>query len=349
MMLESDLSTEAGFASPLDGRLAERADARGAVKSLPQMSGARTAADDRKVGVEIEFGGLSAAEAQDIVQRELGGDIHAQDDIDGPKPHVKNTRLGDVEVYLDSRYRTEVHGLGKALFSLAEPLIPVEIVTPPLAQSQLPQLDRLCSKLAAAGATGTQDGMLNGFGVHLNVEVADMTADHIVPVLTAFALLEPVLRRSPGIEVSRRVQPFIAPYPAALIDALCEHPPQTMEALCDMYLDHAADRNHALDLLPLLADYAPDRVRTALGEDDKTAARPAYHYRLPDCRLGQPGWSISQEWNRWAELEQIARDTRLDQLIKAWQGRPRSEQLLNREWAKHAADVLNTAARGDAA
>ena len=50
-----------------------------------------------------------------------------------------------------------------------------------------------------------------------------------------------------------------------------------------------------------------------------------------------------------AVLEQIARDARLDQLIKAWQGRPRSEQLLNREWAKHAAEVLNTAARGDAA
>ncbi|AFO92502.1 hypothetical protein D1822_13920 [Phaeobacter inhibens] len=344
-MFESEVKVGAGFA-PESG---SASDAACNVMPLPGDPQARTTAGARKVGVEIEFGGLTSAEAQVITQQQLGGDIHGEDRAGEPNPHVKDTELGDIEVYLDSRYRTEVEGLGKALFSVAEPLIPVEIVTPPLTQAQLPQLDRLCSKLAAAGATGTQDGMLNGFGVHLNVEVADMTADHIVPVLTAFALLDPVLRRSPGIDVSRRVQPFIAPYPAALIDALCEHPPQTMEALCDLYLDHAADRNHALDLLPLLAEYAPDRVRSALGEDDKTAARPAYHYRLPDCRLGQLGWSITYEWNRWAELEQIARDGRLDQLIEAWRSRPRCEQLLNREWAKHAAEVLNTAARGDAA
>ncbi|ATG36734.1 Putative amidoligase enzyme [Phaeobacter piscinae] len=311
---------------------------------LPQEPQARRSAAARKVGVEIEFGGLSVTHAQKIVQRELGGEIRVQNRADGPNPHVKATALGDVEVYLDSRYRSKP-GLGKTLVAMAEPLIPVEIVTPPLKQSQLSQLDQLCVRLAEAGATGTQDRVLNGFGVHLNVEVADMTAEHIGPVLTSFALLEPLLRRIPGIDLSRRVQPFIAPYPKALVDALCASPPQTMDDLLRLYLEHAADRNHALDLLPLLADYAPDRVRAALGEGDKTAARPAYHYRLPDCRLGDPDWSITREWNRWAEVEQIARDGRLKALIEGWQARPRSEQLMSREWAKHAADILGISGR----
>ena len=33
--------------------------------------------------------------------------------------------------------------------------------------------------------------------------------------------------------------------------------------------------------------------------NEKINGRPTFHYRLPDARLSDPGWSIAPDWNRW--------------------------------------------------
>jgi hypothetical protein len=39
--------------------------------------------------------------------------------------------------------------------------------------------------------------------------------------------------------------------------------------------------------------------------------RPAFHYRLPDCRVNVPGWSAADAWNHWVYIEKLAADAAL--------------------------------------
>ena len=48
-------------------------------------------------------------------------------------------------------------------------------------------------------------------------------------------------------------------------------------------------------------------VRAALPEE-KVNSRPTLHYRLPDCRIDEPDWSITTEWNRWMLVEELVCD-----------------------------------------
>ena len=64
-----------------------------------------------------------------------------------------------------------------------------------------------------------------------------------------------------------------------------------------------------------------DRVLAAVNKEERTllSARPAFHYRLPDCRLGDKSWRIANEWNRWWYVEMMASDDKLrSKLIERW-------------------------------
>ena len=42
--------------------------------------------------------------------------------------------------------------------------------------------------------------------------------------------------------------------------------------------------------------------------NEKINGRPTFHYRLPDARVSDPGWSIAPDWNRWVAVERLAAD-----------------------------------------
>lgn len=49
--------------------------------------------------------------------------------------------------------------------------------------------------------------------------------------------------------------------------------------------------------------------------DPKVQPRPAFHYRLPNCRIDRKNWSLSEAWNKWWIVEQLAyRPADLDKL-----------------------------------
>ena len=75
----------------------------------------------------------------------------------------------------------------------------------------------------------------------------------------------------------------------------------------DDYLSHNPTRNRDLDLLPLLHHFDARRVRAVL-PNEKINGRPTFHYRLPDARVSDPGWSIAPDWNRWVAVERLAAD-----------------------------------------
>ena len=295
--------------------------------------------DPRLVGVEIELGGLDEAQVARLCADTLGGRA-VQDDS-----HiwtVRDSAIGKLEVYLDIFLRKATKSkLRDLALDLGREVVPVEIVTEPLTKTGLTQLDHLNTVLRKAGALGSGAGWVFGFGVHLNVQIAsDSDADILRPLL-AYALIEDWLRASSPIDDSRRILPFTDPYPTDFVRALIGLGPDgTARQAMDLYLRHTPSRNRGLDMLPVFAHFWPDRIATAIS--DKTSARPTFHFRLPDCLIDDPEWSLAQEWQRWVMVERVAADGAvLGRLCREWQDDHGVITLTRGSWAARCDDILH--------
>ncbi len=293
----------------------------------------------RRTGVEIEFAGLSMRDAAEIVHSLWGGDISSSaDDL-----KVAGTCVGDVIVERDTALTAE--GIEGLLRSALGDLVPIEVVTPPLHPDTLPETDRLVLMLRQAGARGTRDSIAFGFGVHLNPEVVDTTADAILPTVRAYGLLEDWLRSADPIDPSRRLLPFVGPWPRGFVDLLASEAAEwALDDLTRSYLAQTPTRNRGLDLLPLLEYLAPESVRKALPEGQAKGGRPTWHYRLPGARIDEPDWTIAYEWNRWCIVERVAaRAGLLDELSRGWQEHRAALTTLRGDWARHVEELLQGA------
>lgn len=302
---------------------------------LPDHGGHSSKA--RRTGVEIEFSGLSVASAAALVRGLWGGEASSVSEREivlegGAFGRVKVER----DISISAKWAEDI-----AATALGD-LVPVEIVTAPLSQVDLPAVERLADALRAAGALGTQARLAYGFGVHLNVDLPDC-ADGLVRVARAFALLEGWLRRSDPLNLTRRVLPFVAPWPPALVDALSERGGWQVPEFAALYAQHAPSRNHGLDLLPALQHLCPGALGAVPAEHLK-GARPTFHYRLPETRLDAPGWSVAYEWNRWCLIETVATlPQAMDALAQA--RAERRAQLVPRPgaWRARVEEILSSA------
>ncbi len=295
----------------------------------------------RRTGVEIELAGLSETEAADLVVRRFGGTVQPA----GPfEVVVERSALGEVQIYLDTRLRKDgAEGLARlGLDRIGREVIPLEIVTEPLASDRLDMLTALAGDLRAAGAVGSGGGVLFGFGVHFNIEDTACRVETIRPVLTAFALLEDWLRLAYPIDGARRVLPFVDPYPRRFVRALLDLPPEAdLAALIDLYLAHTPSRNRGLDMLPLFRHVDAARVARALPPEARGGARPAYHFRLADSRVDEPDWTLAFEWNRWVLVERVADDADLlAHLAEGWRTHQRGGDAGRHGWCARVDAVL---------
>jgi hypothetical protein len=294
----------------------------------------------RSVGVELEFGGLTEQTATDCIATVMGGEVSEEG------THlfkVETPDHGTFEIELDSAFakRDDLSDLTETALDLSRGLIPVEIVAPPIALNDLHILDDLCEALAKKGAEGTGNGMLQGFGMHLNVEVLAMDGAAITPTLRAFALMEDWVRSIDPIDASRRILPFVDPYPRSFVDALASTDDLTLDQLVALYLKHEPSRNRALDMLPIFALHDEDAVRSAL-PDEKIAARPTFHYRLPDCRIGEPDWTVAKEMAKWGVFETVAENAAaLAALAEAWSTHRGALTSIRPDWAKDVQSILD--------
>ena len=295
----------------------------------------------RRVGVEIELGGLPEAEVARIVADRLEGRAVQEDSHIWA---VEQSAVGTVEVYLDIFLRKAQKGrLRDLALDLGREVVPVEIVTEPLEMEGLARLDDLRDVLRKAGALGSGAGLVFGFGVHFNIEIAsEADADTVRPLL-AYALIEDWLRGAYPIDEARRVLPFTDPYPTDFVRALIEAGPgAAREEVTGLYLALTPSRNRGLDMLPLMAHFEPERVARAVA--DKTSARPTFHFRLPDCRIDEADWRLSKEWWRWVAVERVARDDALlRRLSDAWLDDHGLVTLLRQSWATRAGRILQSA------
>lgn len=287
----------------------------------------------RRVGVEIEFAGPTCAEVAGLVAGLFGGRVVEREAY---SYEVRDSRLGDFEIELDwshahpgkpkpsdpeqdSLADQVERGLREALGAVGELVMPAEITTAPLQLEALVDIDRLVEALRARGATGTGGSPLYAFGLQLNPELAARDAGYLADTLKAFLLLEDWLRRDSGIDASRRLTPFVSHFPADYVRRVVDpdYRPD-LAGLIDDYLEANPTRNRDLDLLPAFAELDGERVRARV-DDSLVKARPAFHYRLPDSRVGRPGWGVIADWNRWMRVERLADDrARLDEAGRAF-------------------------------
>ena len=281
----------------------------------------------RRAGFEFEFAGPSLEQSARFVQQVFGG-RHVVE-----SPHVQcveDSRYGGFSIETDSAFLKEraylkplkalgvdtetmnTDAIDGALFKFLSTWVPYEIAAPPIPITELEPLDELRRLLLESGAEGTRASVFYAFGLHINPELPDGEPLTILRHLQAFLLLQPWLKERVDVNVTRRIAPFINPFPAAyarlvLSAGYNEGDPETLKnRLIDDYLAHNPTRNRPLDLLPVLSMLDKERVLRLVEEPSLVKPRPAFHYRLPNCLIDEPDWSLAKEWNTWVAVERLA-------------------------------------------
>jgi hypothetical protein len=280
----------------------------------------------RRVGVEVEFQGLSAQAAAHALAVALGGTCWEED----PHAfHVLDTAIGRLAVELDLRYahprrsanapRLRLGATAAAwLGTLLGGLVPRELITAPLPIDTLGGVDRAVGVLRAAGACGSGATRFGSLGLHFNIDPPSLDARTVTAVLKAFLLLNPWLRQETTRQRSATVFPP-APYPRSYVrHVVAPEYWRDQPTLMEDYLSANPTRDRDLDLLPLFLHLDPARVRARLPHE-KIGSRPVFHYRLPRAYVSNPNWSIASAWNTWVAVEVLANDrARLDALGRAY-------------------------------
>jgi hypothetical protein len=279
----------------------------------------------RRVGIELEMAGLEIDELTAVVVDVLGGTVERESAF---VSHVRGTELGDFRAELDaellkSRGYQEVlgemgidlgegdlrEGIEALLSRVAGLVVPLELVGPPAPWTTLARLDQVRAKLREAGARGTEASALYAFGMQLNVEAARLDAEYLLAILRAFLLAYDWLLEREHVDLARKLSPYVQAYPEDYVaHVMQESYAPDIEALIDDFVALTPTRNRPLDMLPLFAHIDEDRVMAAPVERALIQPRPAFHYRLPNCLIDDPDWSLARAWNDWVEVERLAAD-----------------------------------------
>ena len=283
-----------------------------------------SAGEIRKVGFEIEFGGLSLEETAKIILSLYDGTLERKHNF---AFKVKGTQFGDFHLESDSRFLSQkkysaylekmgvapesalTDNVEKFLDKLAGTLLPFEIAMPPIPINQLQAAERIRERLFENSALGTSSSIFAAFGMQFNPEVPDENPQTILGYLRAFFLLYDWLVEESEIAIARRIAPYINPFPQEYMDLVLNplYQPDMRNLILD-YLDFNPTRNRPLDLLPLFTYLNRDLVFRFPVERHLIKARPTFHYRLPNSEIDDPHWSFAKEWNKWVFVEELAAD-----------------------------------------
>jgi hypothetical protein len=111
------------------------------------------------------------------------------------------------------------------------------------------------------------------------------------------------------VDLARSISPYINPFPDEYVRLILRSDyPADAGRLIDDYLAYNPTRNRPLDMLPVLCHLDEPRVTSRVEEQHLVKARPAFHYRLPNCLVDEPDWTLAREWNTWVEVERLAED-----------------------------------------
>lgn len=276
----------------------------------------------RTVGFELEYAGLDLSKTAEIIRKIFGGTIEEKNRYEFL---ISGTELGEFRVELDARILQKIASeklgdklgievddskiktsIEDLLDKMAKSVVPIEVVMPPIPISSIEMLGELQQQLRSNKAEGTSTSLVHAFGMHINIECPDLETGTLLRYLRAFMLLYPWLLEELNIDFTRRISPFVDPFPSAYVEKVLNpsYDPDQEELIVD-YLEYNATRNRPLDMMPVFALLDQDRVDDAMG-GEKNNPRPTFHYRLPNSRIDDPDWSFTQEWNYWCAVEKLA-------------------------------------------
>ena len=290
----------------------------------------------RRVGFELEFSGINLQETVSAVQSAIDAEIASQTEAEIT---LHSKEFGDFNIEIDWAYlkakATEEQGPNDdrtwvdLLSRVAPVLVPIEVVCPPIPMDRMEVLTGMVGALREAGAVGTEKSFISAYGVHVNVELPDLEAATISRYLRAYALLQWWLVDKHGIDLARRISPYIDLFTTDYLKQVLAYPDADMNQIFDDYLQFNPSRNRGLDVLPLLASIDEDRVRGVV-DDPRIKARPAFHFRLPDCRIEQSDWSLTVPWKSWLVVEKLSsNETWLQELTDEFLSIERQRVLLD--------------------
>ena len=279
----------------------------------------------RRVGFEIEFSGLTFDRCLEVIAGCLGDKVSRESQVEAI---VSNSELGDFRLELDwqflknqARDNPEESELIKLVADLASTVVPVELVCPPIDIDRIDVLDDVIARLREAGAKGTDDSVFYAFGVHINTEIPDLAPETIVRYLKAYCLMQDYLVAAHAVDTSRRLSPYVDLYKEPYIRKVLEYEEPALDVIIEDYLHFNPTRNRALDMLPIFSTIDEELIQRRLN-DPRIQARPAFHYRMPNCQIEKPDWSFRNDWEIWCQLERLAADDEaLMSLTQAYQER----------------------------
>lgn len=307
---------------------------------------------DRRVGLELEFAGLEIEDTARFAHQLYGGEVKKENRY---QFEIKGTTLGDFIVELDARLLkrmanenildkygvdTDEKSIRKSIEDtvdkLAKTVVPLEIVMPPVPVSKLHRLEELRKALQENRAEGTSVSLVNAFGMHINIEAPDLHITTLHRYLKAFVIMYPWLLYTLNIDFTRRVSPFVYPFPERYVRKILDPAYQpSQEQFIKDYLDKNPTRNRPLDLMPLFGILNPSLIESVM-EGEKNKPRPTFHYRLPNSRIDDPDWRFEDEWKYWLVVEELAGDEEmLEKLSRLYLLREKETIIsFRKEWAK---------------
>ena len=211
------------------------------------------ALSERRVGIEVEFGGLSARAAARLIQDHAGGEL---EELDPHRFMLHGTSLGELTLELDSKFahgKLGASALEKSLRDfvglVSDPIVPTELITNPLPVSKIGALDEMLLTLSKQGAVGTDRPHL-ACGLHLNIEHGFKSVDGILAILRSYMLLAPALREAIAPDMTRKILPFIGRYPEHYVNLVLneDYDPDFQQFVLD-YCAANPNKNRELDLL----------------------------------------------------------------------------------------------------
>lgn len=308
--------------------------------------------NEREVGVELEFAGCEPAQILQSITDCFGGAVITDSIF---HYQVRDTTVGNFTLELDAAMLQKLapsvrqstsddidFSLAETLLkSAAEQVVPWEVVTPPIKVSQLSTLQSLFSCFRQHGAVGTRHAVHYAFGLHLNPDLPDLSANTLVSYMQAYLCLYDWIYEQENIDIVRKITPYIDHFNKEYILKVVDtnYRPD-MDTFIQDYLQHNPSRNRSLDLLPLIG-YIDEKWIADHKEKALIKPRPTFHYRLPNCDIDNADWNLHKPWRLWLKVEQLANNRKaLDTfIIKFREHYQRLTHAIDNKWIKQC-DVL---------
>lgn len=300
----------------------------------------------RHIGFELEFANIDIEDILSILEKKFNfkvekinnylfkiaskyGDFILELDFEllTQQKIPKNIKELSKKIGLEIK-KEDIERIERAIGELSKDIVPYEISTPPLPLNKISIIDEIIKELAKNNAKGTKYKIYYAFGLHINIEVISLDVKSLLNYTRAYLILQSYINKDAKIDLARKITPFIDNFKNDYIKyVLDESYIPSMDDFINDYLHFNPTRNRSLDLLPILAFIDENKVREKLPKE-KIKPRPAFHYRLSNSMIGIKGWEVSQEWNRWILIENLANDEA-------------SLKLLSKEYLSHLDNIIN--------